>query len=373
MANEKRLRLLGMTGATGAVQLGASLGQQIIGYPDIVTLNTPYLQFADGTVLGGNPQVGGSPQFDMRNQPFPGTPGWRPPAVIWSNQTQAVPIASDQYLPITVDPDTGYAEEIWLTGFITASSTTSTWNCVRGVGSSTGAPLHNSGATVWNAPTPTDKLLSFDDPWGGNLGYDYEFQGDTTNAPSYSFNGTQYTWSKFNVSTAVYTEAWGRGSFYLPAAASLSWQGIQMPVPTQTAWTATTKLSAIFSYADSVAAGMYITNGTAFLMIGFTLISTSLNLTANEASSLTGGLSAIGTTTNYGAESPLGAPLYFRMQRFSSTSWSFGSSLDGVSWTTPASGINVPGSYFTPTNIGIGLYTNNSQPASLSCQFFRVR
>ena len=158
-----RLRLLGLTGATGNIQLAANLGGQAIGYTDTIVLNTPYLVYGDNTVLGGGGtpvggalQIGGSPQFDMRNQPFPRTPGWHPPAVLWGNQTQTVPITSSQYLPIVVDPDTGYAEEIWLTAFVSATSTTSTWLGTRGAGASTGAPTHSSGAAVWNAPTPYD-------------------------------------------------------------------------------------------------------------------------------------------------------------------------------------------------------------------------
>jgi hypothetical protein len=138
MANEKRLRLLSLTANGNPVTLAAPLSSQVVGYSDTITLNTP-LEYADGSVLS---------------------------------------IGSDQYLPVVIDPRTAFAEEAWITTTPSGSPTTAT--IIRGCGSSTGAPAHSYGALVVAGPTPYDRLLSYDDPWAGNLGYDYEFQKDTT-------------------------------------------------------------------------------------------------------------------------------------------------------------------------------------------------
>src|SRR5579872_3786815 len=106
MANEKRLRLLAVTTGGNQVQLSANLSSQNRGYSDTITLNGP-LEYGDGTTLS---------------------------------------IGSDQYLPVVIDPNTGLAEEAWITTTPTGSGTSYTATCIRGVGASTGAPAHSSGA-----------------------------------------------------------------------------------------------------------------------------------------------------------------------------------------------------------------------------------
>jgi hypothetical protein len=335
MANEKRQRLLSIVASGGgAVTLGASLSSQNQGYGDTITLNNT-LVYADGT---------------------------------------AVAVASDQYLPIIVDPGTGNAEEIWLTAAPSGSPVTAA--CVRGAGSSTGAPAHSSGALVVSGPTPYDRLLSIDDPWGGNLGYDYEFQGDTTSLPAPAFNGTTNTWSWLSQGTATYSEAWGRGTLYLPGQSSFSLRGITMALPSPSSFLATTKISVTYALTSQYGlAGLVLASASKALLFALEESVGPINANLqNYTSFAPGGPVSLASLGLIGSPAVLAKDYYLQIYCVSSTSWTFNVSADGINWTPVASAVNVPGSYFTPTVIGLAVDTaSSSQDVSLSCQFFRVR
>lgn len=321
MANEKRLRLLSVTTGGNVVTLGASLSSHVVGHSDTITLNGT-LEYADGA---------------------------------------AVSIGTDQYLPIVVDPNTAIAEEIWLTTTPSGSPVTAT--AIRGVGSSTGAPAHSSGASVVAPPTPYDRLASYDDPWGGNLGYDYEFQGDTTSLPSYSFNGSSYSWSWLNQGSATYTEAWGAGMISVPGSSSTEVRGIYLStLPTPT-FTATAKIIANMDNSNFAKAGLMLTNGTAVYAVEAYAGSQAVCVEYYTAV----------TTYNsapFGSTSVYGPITYFQIQYVSTSSVTTSVSTDGRNWWTLISAGSMS---FTPSYVGIMGDSENSKPVNLSCQFFRVR
>lgn len=142
MANLQRLRVLSLTTGGQLVTLANPLSVSTQGASDTIYLSGP-LEYADGSTL--------------------------------------TITSGTNYLPVVVEPDTQRAEEIWITANPTGSSTVSA-ACLRGMGSSTGAPGHSAGSTTFvvSGPMPTD----FPDP----------------NGPPYAIYqfGTSWTYSSMN-------------------------------------------------------------------------------------------------------------------------------------------------------------------------------
>lgn len=365
MANEKRLRLLGLVGSTGqTIQLAQPLLAQRLGYVDTIILNTPYLEFGDGTILGGNPNTGGVATSGPGLR-VPAGPGWRPGPVNLTPGSNPVPIASDQYLPVVIDPSTGYAEEVWITALQTATSTTSTWTCVRGVGSSTGAPAHAASAYVVNAPTPYDRLPTYDDPWGGNRGYDYEFQGDSTGQlPGYTYNGTTYNWTWLNQGTSTYSEAWGAGVMDIPGSASTNIRGVYLPVLPTPPFTVTAKIQGIAHSSNFSKYGLMLTNGTGVYACEAYGTTQETCVCVEYYSNLTTFSSA-----PFAAIAVLYPAAYFQFVYSSTAQVTSLVSTDGRNWASLVTGSMA----FTPTGVGIMADSENSFLVNVSVQFFRVR
>lgn len=276
---------------------------------------------------------------------------------------QALTIGSDQYLPVVIDPDTPQAEEAWI--ITTPSGSPVTASIVRGVGSSTGAPPHSVPANVVAAPTPYDRLLSIDDPWGGNLGYDYEFQSDSSSLPSYSFNGNTYTWTWLNQGTSTYAEAWGKGVLNLQAGSGDTLRGMLLPVPSQSSYTMTTKRYISGPYSN-VTAGLGFYDGTKLVTLATRNDSSQVQVSYwTSVSSFSSNLQTFNVAPNGGAAQ------FYRVTYHSSSSVDFAFSTDGAAWYIVASGLNLS-MYITPTNVALFSNTNGGACAA-STQWFRVR
>lgn len=325
MANEKRLRLLALTTGGGLVRLSSPLYAQTPGYADTITLNGA-LSYGDGSLVS---------------------------------------IGADQYLPVIIDPDTAQAEEAWIVTTPTGSGTSYTASITRGVGSSTGAPPHSSNAVVVSGPTPYDRLLSIDDPWGGNLGYDYEFQGDTTSLPSYSFNGTIFSWSWLNQGTSSYQEAWGQGVLKLQAGSGDTLRGMALPVPTQASYTITTKRY-LAGPNVNISAGVGFYDGTKLVTLATENNQNEVQVSYwNSVTSFNTNL----VNTSFAANGA--AAQYYQIAFHSSSSVDFLYSPNGVAWYTLASSINLS-TYLTPSYLVLFSNTNGGA-CTASTQFFRVR
>jgi hypothetical protein len=313
MANEKRLRLLSITTAGTQVSLGAALTSATAGSSGTITLNGT-LNYGDGSI---------------------------------------VTIASDQYLPVVVDPDTTLAEEIWITS--TPSGSPVTASCIRGAGSSTGAPAHSSGAIVVSGPTPADIPPSIDDIWGGNLGYDYEFNGDTTTLPS--------GWSWDNQPTgATYTEAYGKGSLWVPN--NSGWASFSQALPTQATWSAYYALRLNCNLNNTTMGGPMLAES------GGTYI--SFNLRSNN-SIYTDTISPLTSTFGNGDINSLSwethSRVFVRVTQNSTTSYDFDVSNDGINWSAVTTAYN-PSTAFT--RIGLAV-SSNAGANGIIIDWFRVR
>jgi hypothetical protein len=317
MANEKRLRLLALTTGGNQVKLGAALSASSMGSSDTITFNGP-LEYASGT---------------------------------------SVSVGGDQYLPVVVDPDTANAEEIWVLATPNSSYQAA---CVRGVGSSTAAPAHAVNAIVVSGPMPSDLWHAslIDAPWGGNLGYDYEFQGDGTTLPP--------GWSWANQPTGgTYTEAWGKGSLWVPV--NSGWSVITTPLPTQATW------SAYFSQTLLATSDNYTLGGPMLGMSNGTYLSVNVRNDGSEMLSTISPLTATFGNTNIvvlDVHQRNGARAIWQVRQNSTTSYDFLTSWDGINWLALETAYNPPSPF---TTIGFGIACDTGIGAALTVDWFRVR
>ena len=273
----------------------------------------------------------------------------------------AITIGSDEYIPVVLAPNTATAEEAWLTT-TPAGSPYPSATLIRGTGSSTGAPAHTLPCVVAHGPTPYDKLLSIDDPWAGNLGYDYEFPGDGSTLPSYSYNGgAAYTWTWLNqASSSTYAEAWGRG--VVAGSSSNAISAITAPMPSPSAWSAYFKIYHLINSTNYNTVGVTLgQGGTKWFMFHVWSNNTIQTQTYTSFTGGNVGVNSVGFTY-------LPNPIYMRVRQNSTSSYDFMVSAEGTTWQAITSAYN-PGSAFT--SIGFGAVSANNSP--VSCQFFRVR
>jgi hypothetical protein len=286
----------------------------------------------------------------------------------------AITIGSDEYIPVVLAPNTATAEEAWLTT-TPAGSPYPSATLIRGTGSSTGAPAHTLPCVVAHGPTPYDKLLSIDDPWAGNLGLDYEFQGDTTSLPSYSFNGTTYTWTWLaqtptGYTGASYSEAWGRGSLAIPSRSGGGTSGIQLALSNfASTWTATVKLGVQIPAANYNYYYLGLYDSTSGKLITLGVQNNVNNVVWQTWASLT--TTTGSSSISSGFSMPQG---YYRIQCTGTTTYTFSFSGDGINYTVIQSAYNSVSSLsMTPSSIFIGGSQTCSIASAVSCQFFRVR
>ncbi len=245
----------------------------------------------------------------------------------------------------------------------TTAGTPGTWTRVGSVqlDAGNGINLVSSGTTEAPITTIQQALITPDDVLSGNLGYDYYFQGTSTSPPSYN----SITWTWINQGSATYSEGAGRGSIIIPSSSGTKIHGIYMPVPSQSTYTVTIKVTWTGGGSGSFNTGLFLTDGTKLIIFGG---SNGNLLSINYFSTSTTYSSNLSNTTL----NPM-ATIYLQIQRVSSTSWTFLWSYDGVNFLTAASGINISGSYFTPSGIGFCGDAENSVPMAVTAQLFRVR
>jgi hypothetical protein len=223
-------------------------------------------------------------------------------------------IDANKYAALTLDPDTSNEEVIYVTAF-TAGDTTAT--IVRGREGTT-AVSHAVAAPWIHGPTLFDFGRSVDLPWGGDLGYDQEFDADYSTA-------LPAGWSWINQN-------------YLGPALLLR-------------ESSTGKILTWFEYLSNMQTGGNLwTNATSF------------NSTV------------IGSGTTL-ATAQQGIPPYWRIRKNSATSWDFLVSYDGIGWAPWFTGINVS-TWLTPNQFGWGFdqFAATAQNAgAVVCEWIRVR
>jgi hypothetical protein len=232
---------------------------------------------------------------------------------------------------------------------------------VRGREGSTGV-VHASGTPWVIARTSRDFVRSIDTPWGGDLGFDYEFDGNLSAPPS--------GWAWVNQGSATYAERYGLGGIALPASASMSTRSIVRSLSgAPSTWQATMKLSGLGGSANYSFFGMTLRNNSAGTQVNLWLDSTSAISTQklDNATTLNGS-----PTYTFVAMSEPPRTLLFRITKNSATSWDFHISSSGVVWFPVDLARDVSG-HLTPDEIGFIGNTQNSLPMNVACHWFRLR
>lgn len=282
-------------------------------------------------------------------------------------QADAVPtLGANDHIPLGIlDANGVVCEVVWLTAY-TAGATTGT--IVRGKEGSTGI-AHATGDKVVCAATSRDVAFAgsrFDNPddplWGADLGYDLEFEDDTSSAPS------GYSWT--NQGTSTFAQRWGAGVI----APQISGGSDNFRLLTRSlsgfpsTWEATTKLEAtsIGAPTNWWRAGLCLRDSTTgkFTAFGLTYstswgtgFSVSIN-DWNTATSFSGG--EVWQTMQGGVK-------YFKIKKNAST-YDFLFSRDGISWQTHVAAKSAFATYNE-----IGFHTHAPVAADFPFQWLRVR
>jgi hypothetical protein len=269
-------------------------------------------------------------------------------------------IGTNNFAKLILEPNSASEEICYVTAYTAAALTATIVRAQEG----TSAVAHPPNAFWQSGPTANDFPLNVDTPWGGNLGYDYEFDNPyTTSIPS--------GWVWDNQGTATYLEHFGAGVFSVPASASENVVSLQQPISAAASFTATAKMSGAGLAAAYFSCGVILKDKTTtnkFVTHGFVW---SYNQVGTYLWSSLSANSTIAATSVSMASLQV---VYFRIVKNSSTSWNFGFSPDGRAWYDTVAAYNVPTTGgFTPTHFGIYVNARNSAVAQASCEWFRVR
>lgn len=272
-------------------------------------------------------------------------------------------VSSTEYMAIVIDPDGdgGTPEIVWVTA-LTASDDSAT--IVRGC-EGTSARQHELGTPWVHAPTPFDVPLSIDQPWGGDLGYDYEFDANSSSLPS--------GWSWVNQSTSTYLEKFGGGVIAAPGVSGIQWRGLVRAIPAGSSWLVTSKYGFMTRAANESGAGIVLRESGSSKFVVFYMY--ELNSTTHEFYVYKW---TNNTTASAGFAGPVivtaWRPRYLRIRKNSSSSYDFECSEDGLAWYAVASAVDVS-SFITPDQVGFMAYNSDggAYPWQMSIEWFRVR
>lgn len=270
-------------------------------------------------------------------------------------------VGSTQYLAIVIDPDgnDGAPEIVHVTA-LTGGAGSAT--IARGREGTT-ARQHDAGTPWVHAVTPYDVPITVDQPWGGDLGYDYEFDGIGSTLPS--------GWSWVNQGGAVYNEQFGAGAISVSETSAWNWRMITRAFPAGT-WTATAKVCvnnrASNTAAGTLYAGLILRESSSGKQLSFGYSNEIMSLYVLRWSSATTEAATVGSTYNHGPATAW----YLRIRRNSSTSYDYEMSADGRVFV-PIVSANDPTANLTPDQIGFGVANNSGVMAGISCEWFRVR
>lgn len=228
-----------------------------------------------------------------------------------------------------------------------------------------------SGATFDPSNWMPFDRLDVDNPasWTAANAADYEFDGSGSTLPS--------GWTWVNQGTSTYSEATGVGTVGAVPAASNAFRAVVRAVPGGATWTATVKVAAsLVGGGTSVnGAGLVLYENATGKAVTFLHYfcggATQFNQVAvTNWSSPTAAVGNISGPT-YASGGP--GVAYLRIRRNSATSWDFGESVDGVTWSDFAPAVNLT-SYFTtaPDRIGFAGRLESSF-CSFGCHWMRFR
>lgn len=266
-------------------------------------------------------------------------------------------VTATEYMAVVLDPDgvDGAPEVAYVTA-LTGGAGSAT--IVRGQEGTTGR--QHVASTPWvHAATLVDVPLSGDQAWGGDLGFDYEFEANSASLPS--------GWSWINQGSATYEEKFGAGKLTKAAEGGVHTRGIVRSLSgAASAWTATAKVS-FPSLVGKVNAGFLVLRQASNQnIIGIRCFNGhDVDITKADDDDWTG------ATTVSGPDDFGTLPDYVRIVKNSSTNWDFLASHNGISWVSLLAAYDLSG-HLTPDQIGFVQYAQDKS-GEFSFAWFRLR
>lgn len=268
---------------------------------------------------------------------------------------------SGKVIAITLDPGAGGAREIV---HITAHSTAATTATVVRGREGTTAAAHASAVAWVHAPTAADFEVSHESPdmiqaWVDSLGpcTGYEFDNWSTDPP--------VGWSWVNQGGSTYREGLGAGVISMPSSGSSNAvRGIVMDVPS-VPFSIEGKFSLTHNGANFQEAGLILRESSSGELALFTRLNTP-----SWVRSFWSDPSTFGSGSTIGAQQS--ESFYLRLVVNDWSNVGYYVSIDGVSWMTFATGVDV-GATLTPDQIGFGGTSNASTELQPACHWLRVK
>ena len=264
---------------------------------------------------------------------------------------------------LILDPDgvAGAPEIVRVTAAV-AGATSAT--VVRGV-DGTAARQHAQGVAIVSGPVVSDLIRSPDVPWGGDLGYDVEFDTDGSSLP----NG----WSWVNQGSCTYLQQYGTGRIHHPGTSPYSNTAIVRPLPAEATWSAYGKFTGAWRDGDAAVGGFCLHESSSGKIIayGVRTAGTTYQIIAqhwNSATSWSGNGDANIQMPSRSLEFTL------RLVRNSATNYDLYAGPSFVAQHKALAGLN-PTAFCTPSHIGIflGVWMGSGVDAQIACHWFRVR
>lgn len=196
-----------------------------------------------------------------------------------------------------------------------------------------------------------------DSSWGSTLGYDVEFEEDTSSLPS--------GWSWLNQGSSTYEQKFGRAVLTLQNSTT-NLRGLVRNIPTESTWTLTVKAN--LQTLDLDYCGGFIgihESGTSETAAWGAQRNGGLRISYSTWTSLTAASHPL-----LAADARVQFIPYWRLRRNSSTSYDFQISFDGIAWQTIDAARNP--SFLTPDKIFIGGFSAGQAPV-ITFDWLRIR
>lgn len=212
--------------------------------------------------------------------------------------------------------------------------------------------------------TGTSNLHSIDDPtdayWaGGDLGFDLEFDANTSSLPS----GVGWV----NQDSSTYTERGGAGTIARASqAGDHNYLLTRSLSGAPSTWLMTGKFTAVAGAGNYLDAGLVIRESGSghFMNLILRNFATAVIFKWDSPTAFNNVITTFSVPTIQ--------TFYFRIRKNSVSSFDFEISYDGLSWRTVQAAYNV-GAYITPDEYGFEMLNGSGEAGGVSCHWIRLR
>lgn len=272
-------------------------------------------------------------------------------------------VGSTQYLAIVLDPDgnDGAPEIVHVTALTGGAGSATIARGKEG----TSARQHDAGTPWVHAVTPYDVPKNVDIPWGGDLGYDYEFDGSGSSLPS--------GWSWVNQGSATYLERFGAGTITSDIAGGSPWNIIVRSI-SGSSWDAVAKLEAVVRSAANGYAGLIArdSSGTKFAALSCYPGSAPSVFVEKWNSPTSFNANVASLQIPMSSSAGRAAATYLRLRKNNATSYDFMVSPNGLAWFTIVPAVDLS-AFLSIDQIGFGIVDDTTYAGAISCEWLRVR